>query len=269
MRSTEITLGPQQIADEQEVSLFVEDIESYETLAGQAELIRQITELSLEPSQDNPEGEPAAWNQLVELAQNKNPDVAQAAYDKLFQELEPKIRGLARSKLRSSTIDLDDACQGAMERIYSALKRGKYNSENKFMAWVATITKNTTYDLLRHSSSAKAQRAGRKLLSLDMVTASHTANDGSAPSLSEKIIAANSTEEEAMAADLSSLSQAIADSGISAERQRMLYLFEVAGLSYAEIASQLGMPSGTVQSGLHRAKRQLKKTIEACPDKYL
>lgn len=270
MRSSEITLNRQNITDENEVAMFVEGIELYEAAARQTESVRNIAELDVRPSQEHPEGDPAAWNQLVSLTQSPDADSSQAAYEKLFQALEPKVKMFARSKIHSSSaVELDDVCQATMERIYSALKRGKYDPENKFMNWVATIAKNCSYSQWRSSPNAKAQRAGRLILPLDMETDSIGDDAGPARSLKERIATANSAEEDAMAADLGNLSQAIKDSGIKTKWQQMLYLYEIEGLSYAEVASELDIPLGSIQSGLHRAKKQLKQTIEAHPDKYL
>jgi RNA polymerase sigma-70 factor (ECF subfamily) len=50
------------------------------------------------------------------------------------------------------------------------------------------------------------------------------------------------------------------------EREALL-LFAVAGLSYAEIATALGLPTGTVRSRLHRARRQVGDALRPHDDR--
>jgi RNA polymerase sigma-70 factor (ECF subfamily) len=45
---------------------------------------------------------------------------------------------------------------------------------------------------------------------------------------------------------------------LSPEHREVIVLRELQGLSYEEIAVALGVPRGTVESRLHRARRELK-----------
>ena len=48
---------------------------------------------------------------------------------------------------------------------------------------------------------------------------------------------------------------------LSAEHREVLVLRELQGLSYKEIADVLGIPQGTVESRLFRARQQLKESF--------
>jgi RNA polymerase sigma factor (sigma-70 family) len=49
---------------------------------------------------------------------------------------------------------------------------------------------------------------------------------------------------------------------LPARQRDVLLLFAVAELSYAEIAEALGLPLGTVQSALHRARTKLRRVLD-------
>ena len=46
----------------------------------------------------------------------------------------------------------------------------------------------------------------------------------------------------------------------------MVYLADMEGYAYWEIAQATGMPIGTVRSRLHRARRQLRDLLSGHPD---
>jgi RNA polymerase sigma-70 factor (ECF subfamily) len=50
--------------------------------------------------------------------------------------------------------------------------------------------------------------------------------------------------------------------GLSVEHRQVIVLREIEGLSYEEIAAALGVPRGTVESRLHRARAELRRKFE-------
>ena len=50
---------------------------------------------------------------------------------------------------------------------------------------------------------------------------------------------------------------------LGGDHREVLVLREMQGLSYAEIAATLGIPQGTVESRLHRARRELRDRLRA------
>ncbi len=49
---------------------------------------------------------------------------------------------------------------------------------------------------------------------------------------------------------------------LSAEHRQVIVLRELEGLSYEEMAAALGLPRGTVESRLHRAREELRKKFK-------
>ena len=49
---------------------------------------------------------------------------------------------------------------------------------------------------------------------------------------------------------------------LSPEHRMVLILRELHGLTYAELAAALGIPQGTVESRLHRARTDLRKRFK-------
>jgi RNA polymerase sigma-70 factor (ECF subfamily) len=47
--------------------------------------------------------------------------------------------------------------------------------------------------------------------------------------------------------------------GLTHEHAQVIMLREIQGLSYEEMAEVLGVPRGTVESRLHRAREELRK----------
>jgi len=50
--------------------------------------------------------------------------------------------------------------------------------------------------------------------------------------------------------------------GLSPEHRQVIVLREIEGMSYEEIAAALGVPRGTVESRLHRARGELRRKFE-------
>jgi RNA polymerase sigma-70 factor, ECF subfamily len=49
---------------------------------------------------------------------------------------------------------------------------------------------------------------------------------------------------------------------LSVEHREILVLREMQGLSYGEIAEALGIPQGTVESRLHRARAEVRRRLQ-------
>ena len=61
--------------------------------------------------------------------------------------------------------------------------------------------------------------------------------------------------------DVVTVKQALAK--LSGDHHRIISMVDIAGLSYAEAALELGIPEGTVMSRMSRARRALADLIEA------
>lgn len=109
-------------------------------------------------------------------------------------------------------------------------------------AWLLTIMRNA------NRNAARTRRPDP----VDPSAIAADARAATAPSAEETATAA--TWDCAVAAGLASLKP---------EVRRLVLLVDVDGLSYAETASVLGIPEGTVMSRLHRARKKIKAHVES------
>jgi len=136
----------------------------------------------------------------------------------------------------------EDATQEAFMRAYKSFH--KYNTEQPFWHWIASIANNRCVDLLRQQSRTDAL-FGDEAAELEQLAAAD------APVLSELI-----SLEEAQ-----SLNGAVAN--LSAKYRVPLVLAYFNQFSYDEIAEQLNISSNHVGVLLLRAKQRLRADLAA------
>ena len=128
----------------------------------------------------------------------------------------------------------DDLVQDCLER---ALRRlGSLQDENKAGAWLRTILFNVFVDGRRQLRS-RGETGEAALLDLaDPASDPHTRQE---------------------------LQQVLQAAGrLSPEHRQVLLLVGVEGLSYREVAGEIGIPVGTVMSRLARARDHLRSLLE-------
>lgn len=151
---------------------------------------------------------------------------------------------LARWLLRDP-VEAEDIVQQSCIRAYKAF--GRYRGENP-VGWLLTIVRNTSYNYLRQ------KKKHRNLVSFDEAVHAHDEDSSNPcsirldPEQLHEISAKQSLVKSAM-------------NKLSAEYRETLYLREIAGYSYKEIASIIELPIGTVMSRLSRARCQLRKVL--------
>jgi RNA polymerase sigma-70 factor, ECF subfamily len=151
----------------------------------------------------------------------------------LEEHLEP-LRKFAHKLTRGYASDTDDLIQDACVRVLS--RAHQYQAGTNFKSWVFSIMQSIWIDEVRR----RAVRNGTDSIQVvpDMYIGSEVPNR-----LVNARIALNETGE--------------ALSKISIEQRDMLMLVCVDGLSYKDAAELTGMPIGTVQSRLCRARQAL------------
>jgi RNA polymerase sigma-70 factor (ECF subfamily) len=84
----------------------------------------------------------------------------------------------------------------------------------------------------------------------------------------ESLDAVSDTISDGAAGDGSALSMDLvrAMNRLTMQHRQVLLLVGLEGLSYREIADELGVPIGTVMSRLARAREQLRALLEERPD---
>lgn len=159
-------------------------------------------------------------------------------------DTEPYMRPLYSTAVRLTTnpSDAEDLVQETYLRAYRSY--GTFEAGSNVRAWLFRILANA------HINRYRARRRRPEETGLDDVD-----------ELSGRIWGAEpgpSAEDELLAAQSEADAIALVDLLDPPYRQTVL-LADVRGLSYAEIAAQLGIPIGTVMSRLHRGRRILRR----------
>ncbi len=146
-----------------------------------------------------------------------------------------------------SRADADDVVQETYVRAWKRI--GSIRDGAAVTGWLCRIARNVSIDLLR-------KRKRRKTRSLDESVA-----DGAGP-LVEAIASSDPIASEVL--ESASIQKALAGllADVKEKYRIVLMLREVDGMSYDEIATALDIPSGTVESRLHRGRKELAKKIE-------
>lgn len=151
----------------------------------------------------------------------------------------PRLRRYAIA-LAGDVSTADDLLQDCMERAWK--NRSVIKDEEAIFAWLRTILHNANIDRVR-----LRRRRPEAMESLDAV--SDTISDGAAG------------DGSALSMDL-----VRAMNRLTMQHRQVLLLVGLEGLSYREIADELGVPIGTVMSRLARAREQLRALLEERPD---
>ena len=153
----------------------------------------------------------------------------EAAFRALVDGQARYLFGVAHA-LTGNAADAEDLVQ---ETFLGALK-GRFRGQSSVRTWLVGI-------LVRQAGMLWRSRRRRREEPL-------TAPDGGAA-----LQLAHSAEPDARL-DLSTMLQEL-----SAEHRAVIVLRELQGLSYEEMAAALGVPRGTVESRLHRAREELRR----------
>jgi RNA polymerase sigma-70 factor (ECF subfamily) len=144
-----------------------------------------------------------------------------------------------------------DAVQDAFVKAYSALAR--FEGRSSFFTWLYRLVMNQCLDAKRRDKSAREvafeEGGGLELepeASLPPVPEVDGVSFAPAATLMRKQLLAH-------------LARAVEQ--LPPAARETLLLREVEGLSYAEIATALSIPKGTVMSRLHYARKQLQKLL--------
>ncbi len=170
--------------------------------------------------------------------------VDEASRKSTFREVvEPEIEVLLRvaGSLTANQADAEDLVQETLVRAYRALDRfdGRHPR-----AWLLTILRNTSSNLHRR------QRPGL-IGDWESLRAARPAfGHAQQPSAEDAFV------DGELGAELDA-----AVRGLDPRFRATLVLVDIHDLSYAEAASVLGIPVGTVMSRLSRARGRLRKTL--------
>lgn len=137
-------------------------------------------------------------------------------------------------QLLGNADDAADAVQDAIAKVLSS--PGKYQaSRGPLRPWFLRIVRNRCIDLIRQRRTSHVE--------IDQL---HDQTDG------PEQLASNQERDAAVARALATLPQA---------QRETIVLRDYLDLSYAEVASVLEVPKGTIMSRLHRSRLALKEAL--------
>jgi RNA polymerase sigma-70 factor, ECF subfamily len=168
-------------------------------------------------------------SELVAAAQRGD----ERAFRMIVDRHAKRLYGLDRS-LVGSDADAEDVVQETLIGAYKQLP--KFEGRSSLKTWLSRIC-------VLQVSKVYRSRGVRKMGSLDA--------GGEEPSILSK------AQHSDRQADIETMLKTL-----SPEHREVLMLRELQGLSYKEIADALGVPQGTVESRLFRARQQLKESFE-------
>lgn len=161
------------------------------------------------------------------------------AFESLMQLHAPFVYNVALRTLNNER-EAEDLTQEAFVRVWKALP--KFRADSQFRTWVYRIVTNLCYTRL--------PKLKRDLNALD------PDEDVNLPDNKQRV------ESGLLNRELKDrLSDAIAQ--LPEAYRLLITLRHVQGMSYAEIANATNMPLGTVKTGIFRARRELRKTLES------
>lgn len=152
-------------------------------------------------------------------------------------------------RLTKKPADAQDLVQESLLKAYKAY--GNFQEGTNLKAWLFRILTNSYINIYRYK---KRRPREVDIDDTDTMFLYHKLRGTSSADISE------STEEQFL--------ETITDSDISQALQELPELYrevvilaDIEGLSYAEIADMLEIPSGTVMSRLHRGRKALQKAL--------
>jgi RNA polymerase sigma-70 factor, ECF subfamily len=158
----------------------------------------------------------------------------------------------AALRMTRNPTDAEDLVQESMARAYAGLRH--FTPGTNPRAWLFRILRNTFINGYR-----KRQREPVHVLSAEF----DSLLSGAPGCLTSGPGRSSQSAEEAVLGEFthSDVRQAIAE--LPECYRAVIYLADVEGYPYREIAEMLGVPIGTVMSRLHRARGRLRKRLAA------
>jgi RNA polymerase sigma-70 factor (ECF subfamily) len=171
------------------------------------------------------------------------------AFRELIRRYERPVFSLVFRMVRDRET-AEDLSQETFIKVLNNIDR--YRPEFKLSSWLFKIANNVTIDFLRR----------RQLETVSMEGSPHAATMSAIEATSFDVEARQETAlEEMESRELgSAIDQAIAR--LRPEYRSCILLRHVEGRSYEEIAAMLDLPLGTVKTYIHRARHELRRTLQ-------
>jgi RNA polymerase sigma-70 factor (ECF subfamily) len=167
------------------------------------------------------------------------------AFEELVGRYESVIMNMAY-RLLGNRSDASDVCQEVF--VLLIRKLGSFRGESKFSTWLYRVSLNACHDYARRSKRhvSISESPGDDLPDIEQ----RLADDGfDSPELSMERAEVQKTVREAIAR-------------LPYKFKEVIYLHDLSGYNYKEVAEILGISLGTVKSRLNRARARLAAELE-------
>jgi RNA polymerase sigma-70 factor (ECF subfamily) len=169
------------------------------------------------------------------------------AFDELVRRYQGQVVNLARA-MTASDLDVDDMAQETFVRVWRSLKR--FRGDSTFRTWLYGIAMNVV----------RTHRGRRSKLRSRFWSAS---SDEEGDPMERVASADAGVEQSVVLRD--GIDRAL--KSLPDELREALVLRDVQGLEYREIADALGVPIGTVESRIFRARQRLRPLLAHLRDR--
>jgi RNA polymerase sigma factor (sigma-70 family) len=199
-----------------------------------------LTKVFTKTAISTPERQQEADADLVVVRKVQAGDVA--AFDRLILKYRERVFGVIYN-LTSNREDSSDLTQDTFIKAFQAINRFQGNCS--FFTWLYKIAVNTTLGHLRKNRL-------RNFFSLEKIS-----EDGASTQILEQLTDKHGADRDTYLKELQEkLNEALQK--LSIPHRTVITLFEIDGLSHAEVAEVVGCSEGTVRSRLHYAKQFLQ-----------
>lgn len=178
------------------------------------------------------------------------------ALEALFERYLPRVRQIVAVRLgkrQRQILEVDDIAQETLLKIFQGLERFEHRSEGDFRNWLARLVECEIADAVRYAN-AKKRGGGKVRLFCDV---------GSDSLRSSIFPAGGPTPSEAARAKEREESLEDALIALPRHHREVIVLRRLCGLSYEEIAAELGFRQAeTARKAYSRAMGKLKESLE-------
>lgn len=162
-----------------------------------------------------------------------------AAFDQLYGATSPKLFGIVLRILRRR-----DLAEEVLQEVYVKVwhRASDFDAARASpVTWMATIARNSALDVARRRSHVPIDESPEAMLVSDPGATPH--------------------EELELSQELQRLNRCI--DALEPQKQEMVRLAYLNGLSREELSQRFGHPAGTIKTWLHRSLKQLKDCLGA------
>ena len=183
-----------------------------------------------------------AIQRIAQLAASGN----ERAFEQLVTIYENAVYNMAMYTVKNHD-DALDVSQEVFVKLWQSLPT--FRGECSIKSYIMKLTKNASLDLMRRRTRRQS----------DSLTVENDKGEEVERDVVDTSIASNPEEAYLRAERIQKVREGIMK--LDGEQRQLIIMRDMNGMSYAEIATVLGLNEGTVKSRLNRARSALKKIL--------